>query len=129
FDWPYALSLFWNRDFWQACWVVVQLSVLAWTMGVVFGFVLALGKQSHNIVLSKLAGIYIWFFRSLPLLVLLVFVYNLPQVVPSTGSVLSDAFYAGLVALVLSESAFIAEIHRGGILSVPRGQIEAGKAL
>ena len=98
-------------------------------MGVVFGFVLALGKQSHNIVLSKLAGIYIWFFRSLPLLVLLVFIYNLPQVFPPTGRVLSDAFYAGLVALVLSESAFIAEIHRGGILSVPRGQIEAGKAL
>src|SRR5699024_4714478 len=34
-----------------------------------------------------------------------------------------------LVAMILSETAFIAEIHRGGILSVPRGQIEAGKAL
>ncbi len=42
---------------------------------------------------------------------------------------LSDPFYAGLTALVLSETAFIAEIHRGGILGVPRGQIEAGRAL
>ncbi len=129
FDWTYTASLFWDADFWRACWVVVKLSVLAWVMGVVFGFALALAKQSANPVISRLSSLYIWFFRSLPLLVLLVFVYNLPQVFPASGALLSDAFYAGLVALVLSETAFIAEIHRGGILSVPRGQIEAGKAL
>lgn len=129
FDWAYAASLLWDTDFWRACWVVVKLSVLAWVMGVVLGFVLALGKQSTSLILSKLAGLYIWFFRSLPLLVLLVFVYNLPQVFPASSALLSDAFYAGLVALMLSETAFIAEIHRGGIMSVPKGQIEAGKAL
>ena len=50
--------------------------------GVAAGFVLALGKQSRNPLLNKAAGLYIWFFRSLPLLVLLVFIYNLPQVFP-----------------------------------------------
>ena len=78
---------------------------------------LALGKQSRNPLLNKAAGLYIWFFRSLPLLVLLVFIYNPPQVFPAAGAVLSDPFYAGLTALVLSETAFIAEIHRGGILA------------
>ena len=129
FDWDYTLGLLWDRDFWSACWVVVKLSIATWCVGVAAGFVLALGKQSRNPLLNKAAGLYIWFFRSLPLLVLLVFIYNLPQVFPAAGAVLSDPFYAGLTALVLSETAFIAEIHRGGILGVPRGQIEAGRAL
>ena len=129
FDWDYTLGLLWDRDFWNACWVVVKLSIATWCVGVAAGFVLALGKQSRNPLLNKAAGLYIWFFRSLPLLVLLVFIYNLPQVFPAAGAVLSDPFYAGLTALVLSETAFIAEIHRGGILGVPRGQLEAGRAL
>ncbi|SSW66459.1 amino acid ABC transporter permease/ATP-binding protein [Achromobacter agilis] len=129
FDWDYAVSLLWDTDFWKACWVVVKLSTATWVIGVAAGFLLALGKQAKNPVVSRLAGLYIWFFRSLPLLVLLVFIYNLPQVFPAAGALLSDPFYAGLTALVVSETAFIAEIHRGGILGVPRGQIEAGRAL
>ncbi|WP_454672720.1 amino acid ABC transporter permease/ATP-binding protein [Achromobacter pestifer] len=129
FDWDYAVSLLWDTDFWKACWVVVKLSIATWVIGVAAGFVLALGKQAKNPLVSRLAGLYIWFFRSLPLLVLLVFIYNLPQVFPAAGALLSDPFYAGLTALVVSETAFIAEIHRGGILGVPRGQIEAGRAL
>ncbi|MFG5778496.1 amino acid ABC transporter permease/ATP-binding protein [Comamonas sp. J-3] len=129
FDWKYAFSLFADRDFWQAVWVVVQLSVLTWLLSVAAGFVLALAKQSDKPLFRKAAGLYIWFFRSLPLLVLLVFVYNLPQIFPASASVLSNPFYAGLVALVVSETAFIAEIHRGGLIGVNKGQIEAGRAL
>ena len=80
FDWDYTLGLLWDRDFWSACWVVVKLSIATWCVAA--GFVLALGKQSRNPLLNKAAGLYIWFFRSLPLLVLLVFIYNLPQVFP-----------------------------------------------
>ena len=76
FDWDYTLGLLWDRDFWNACWVVVKLSIATWCVGVAAGFVLALGKQSRNPLLNKAAGLYIWFFRSLPLLVLLVFIYN-----------------------------------------------------
>jgi len=129
FDWKYTLSLFADRDFWAACWVVVQLSTLTWLLSVAAGFAMALAKQSTRAPLRRLAGTYIWFFRSLPLLVLLVFVYNLPQIFPAAGTVLTNPFHAGLAALVVSETAFIAEIHRGGLLGVPRGQIEAGRAL
>jgi polar amino acid transport system permease protein len=129
FDWHYALQLLWDRDFWRAGFVVVKLSISAWLLGMLLGFPLALARQSHRAALKRAASVYIWFFRSLPLLVLLVFIYNLPQVFPATSALLSDPFAAGLIALVLSETAYFAEIHRGGILSVPRGQIEAGRAL
>jgi polar amino acid transport system permease protein len=42
---------------------------------------------------------------------------------------LNDPFWAGLLAMVLSEAAYIAEIHRGGLLSIPKGQSEAARAL
>lgn len=129
FDLEYTWRLLLNRDFWQACLVVLQLSVTSWLAAIVFGFALALAGQSSFTALRGAAGGYIWFFRSLPLLVLLVFVYNLPQVFPVTGAVLSDPFWAGWIALVLNESAYIAEIHRGGIMAVPKGQLEAGRAL
>lgn len=129
FDWDYAAGLLVNGDFWTAVGTVVELSVETWLLGIVFGFVLALVRQSSNRALNRGAALYIWFFRSLPLLVLLIFVYNLPQVFPSTSVLLSNPYAAGLIALVLSESAYIAEIHRGGLLAVAKGQLEAGKAL
>jgi polar amino acid transport system permease protein len=92
----------------------------------------------------------------MPLLVLLIFVYNMPQALPSFAPVLNgftlpagdgeqpaamDLGNIGRfaedhrqqagpeVAMVLSEAAYIAEIHRGGLLSIPRGQSEAARAL
>src|SRR5699024_7104022 len=88
-----------------------------------------LAKQSTIKPINWVANTYIWFFRSLPLLVLLVFVYNLPQIFPASSVLLRSPFYAGLVALVVSETAYMAEIHRGGQMSVPQGPIEEGKAL
>jgi polar amino acid transport system permease protein len=129
FDTRYALGLLLNKEFWHAAALVVELSVLTWVIGNIAGFILALAKSSHSKVPRQLASAYIWFFRSLPLLVLLIFVFNLPQIFPSTGVILSNPFNAGLLGLVLNESAYIAEIHRGGLLSVHRGQIEAGRAL
>ncbi|KAA9000061.1 amino acid ABC transporter permease/ATP-binding protein [Affinibrenneria salicis] len=129
FDWPYLLSLFSYADFWRASWLVVQLSVLTWGLGIVLGLVVALGKQSKLGALRRLSSVYIWLFRSLPLLVLLIFIFNLPQIFPLTSGLLSDPFSAGLIALTISETAYIAEIHRGGLLSVQKGQFEAGRAL
>ncbi|NOL48530.1 amino acid ABC transporter permease/ATP-binding protein [Pelistega europaea] len=128
-DWGYALGLLWDKNFWSATLTVIELSILVWLIGILLGFLLALAKQSKFKVLAYCSELYIWFFRSLPLLVLLVFVYNLPQILPSTSVVLASPFIAGLIAMTLSEAAYIAEIHRGGLNSVPKGQIEAGKAL
>ncbi|MFS9532380.1 ABC transporter permease subunit, partial [Klebsiella pneumoniae] len=125
----YMLSLLSDADFWWATWTVIKLSLLTWGCSIVLGFILALAKQSPRGWLSTPARLYIWLFRSMPLLVLLIFVYNMPQALPSFAPVLNDPFWAGLLAMVLSEAAYIAEIHRGGLLSIPRGQSEAARAL
>lgn len=129
FDWSYFFSLFADSAFWQACVTVIELSALAWFIGMLLGFLLASAKLSTSAWLRLPATAYIWFFRSIPLLVLVVFVYNLPQLFPMTGSVLSNPFYSGLFALVITEAAYMAEIHRGGLISVAKGQKEAGRAL
>ncbi len=129
FNWSYLFSLASFEDFWSASLLVAWLSILTWLIGVGTGFFVALARISGPTWLRRTAGIYIWFFRSLPLLVLLIFVYNLPQLVPSLRPVLSNPFWAGLIALVVSETAYIAEIHRGGLLSIDKGQHEAAHAL
>ncbi|CAN7660627.1 amino acid ABC transporter permease/ATP-binding protein [Pararhizobium sp. LjRoot238] len=129
FDWPYMIGLLWSRDFWNATLVVVELSIATWVLAVVLGFFVALAHGSDLWVVRRSAAIYVWFFRSLPLLVLLIFVYNLPQAFPSTSDLLSVPFVAGLIAMVLSETAYIAEIHRGALVAVGKGQYEAGRVL
>jgi len=129
FDWNYMLGLLGYQDFWSAAVTVIKLSIFTWILSVLAGFILALGKQSANPLIHLPARAYIWLFRSIPLLVLLIFTYNLPQALPSSGAVLNDPFWAGLIALVVCESAYIAEIHRGGLLSIPKGQYEAAVAL
>ena len=129
FNWSYLFSLASFEDFWTASLLVAWLSILTWTIGVGTGFFVALARMYGPFWLRQLAGTYIWFFRSLPLLVLLIFVYNLPQLVPGLRQILSNPFWAGLIALVVSETAYIAEIHRGGLLSIDKGQDEAAHAL
>ena len=129
FNWSYTFELLSHQDFWLATWTVIKLSVLVWVIGIILGFGLALAKQSKFKAISWSSDSYIWFFRSLPLLVLLVFVYNLPQIFPSSSVLLASPFIAGLIAMTLCEAAYIAEIHRGGLTSIHKGQIEAGKAL
>ena len=129
FDWGYLVGLASFKDFWTASFLVARLSVLTWFIGLATGFSMALARASGPPWLGQIAIAYIWFFRSLPLLVLLIFVYNLPQILPGLRPILSNPFWAGLVALVASETAYIAEIHRGGLLSVDKGQHEVAHAL
>lgn len=129
FKWGYLGSLFLNKNFWKASLTVIELSTLTWTISLILGFMLAIAGRSKSRMIVTFAATYIWFFRSLPLLVLLIFIYNLPQFWPASSILLSSAFIAGLIALVLSESAYMAEIHRGALQAIPQSQTEAGKAL
>jgi polar amino acid transport system permease protein len=129
FDLPYMLSLFAIPELWRAALTVIELSAVSWILAVVLGFPLACARLSRRAWLSMPAGIYIWFFRSVPLLVAAIVIYNLPQMFPATGPWFSHPFFSGMVALVLTETAYMAEIHRGGLNSVARGQREAAFAL
>ncbi|MFT6348431.1 MAG: polar amino acid transport system permease protein [Psychromonas sp.] len=128
-DWEYFFSLFTMMIFWKACVTVVTISTLSWVISLVLGFFVASAKMSSSRWLFMPAKVFVWFFRSLPLLVVLVFVYNLPQLFPSTHSFFGVPYLAGLFSLVITEMAYMAEIHRSGLLSVSKGQKEPGHAL
>jgi polar amino acid transport system permease protein len=109
----------------------------------VFGTILATFRLSKNPVLSLLAWIYIWVFRSVPLLVQLLLWFNIaylypvlkigipfgPTLLEGQSNQLISATTAAFLGLTLHETAYAAEIVRGGILGVDHGQTEAGDAL
>ncbi|WAX78012.1 amino acid ABC transporter permease [Streptomyces sp. KMM 9044] len=114
------------------------MTVLAMTMGIVGGIVLAVMRLSENPVTSAIAWFYIWFFRGTPVLVQLVVWFNLGLVFDyiSLGPVYRDEwsdfmtpFLTALLGLGLNEAAYMAEICRAGLLSVDEGQTEASHAL
>jgi len=93
--------------------------------GLVLGFALAMLRLSPIRALSRLAQVYIWIFRGTPLLVQLIIIYTgLPQF-----GIRFSVVEAAVLRLILNEVAYLAKIIRGGILGVPTGQANAGKAL
>ncbi|TCU33053.1 amino acid ABC transporter permease/ATP-binding protein [Rhizobium azibense] len=120
------------------------LTALAAISGSILGTALALARVSKSPLLSGLSWGYIWLLRSIPMIVLLLILNNLGYLyetirigIPFTDRVLFDyptvqlltPFAAAYLGLTLNQSAFFAEIVRGGILSVDHGQLEAAAAL
>jgi polar amino acid transport system permease protein len=106
----------------------LTLAVGAMVVGVALGLVVGLGRLSRLRVVRGVAGLYVDFVRSVPLLVLLVFyVYALPILVENaTGHrLVIDPIFAGITGLGIYEAAYFAEVFRTGILAVPGGQREA----
>src|SRR5271156_5571971 len=94
-------------------------------LGLVLGLGLALLRLSRHAALRSPAWCYIWFVRGTPLLLQLVFIYD---VLPAVGIKL-DTFTTAIIGFSLNEAAFCAEIIRGGVLSVNRSQAIAAAAL
>jgi len=94
------------------------------------GFLFTLMKQSRSRVLSTVAGVYITVIRGTPLLLqLFFFMFGLP-LIPVIGSYLKmPRLVAAMVGFVFNYSAYFAEIFRGGLLAVDKGQYEAAKVL
>ncbi|MBO0841965.1 MAG: amino acid ABC transporter permease [Nocardioides sp.] len=127
----------------QSLLVTLKVTAVSAVVGFVGGIVLALGRLSGNPLVNGLSWLYIWFFRSLPLVVLLIIIFNASLFFPRIGigipfgpalfsydvHGLLVPFVAGVVGLSLNEAAFASEIIRGGLLSVDAGQIEAANAL
>ncbi|PRO88338.1 arginine ABC transporter permease [Lactiplantibacillus pentosus] len=106
--------------------VTIELAIVSIILGTVLGIMLAMAKRSKVWILSLLSKAFIGFIRDTPLLAQIYIVYiALPAV---TGLSVPD-FVTGAVALTLYSSAYIAEIIRGGIQSLPAGQSEAAASL
>ena len=109
----------------KGCVMTVELTVITLIVGAVLGILLALAKLSKNTVFRIISGFYTWIFRGTPLLLqLFFFYYGLPFI----GIELSP-FLAAVLGLSLNCAAYMAEIVRGGIQSIDKGQFEAAKAL
>ena len=121
----------------------LELTVLSMAIGIALGVVLGVMSQSANALVSGAGWLYVWFFRGTPLLVQIIFWYNLASLYPrislgipfgpsflhgATNSMITP-FAAAVLSLGLNEGAYMAEIVRGGLLGVDRGQAEAAHSL
>lgn len=114
--WPY---------FAQAALVTVQVSLLAIILGLVLGFASALGSLSHNPALRWPSRTYVSVFRGTPALIQLFLLYfGGPQI-----GIRLEAFEAGVIGLGINIGAYMCESIRGAIISVDKGQMEAGRCL
>ena len=104
----------------------VLLSVTAISISIVVGLLIALPGLSSNRPMRVFSRTYVELVRAVPILVLILWVYyGLPQLSGLTITV----FWAGVIALALSDSAFEAEIFRAGIQSIAKGQYEAAHSI
>ncbi|GAA4612383.1 amino acid ABC transporter permease [Actinoallomurus liliacearum] len=143
FEWDVVGRYFNAQIIGQGIVTTLELTVIAMAVGIVGGVLLAVGRLSDNPLLRASCGAYVWFFRGIPVLVQLVFWYNLSALLPrvSVGVPFGPEFASGstnhlitpllaaILGLGLNEAAYMAEIIRGGLLAVDPGQMEAAHAL
>ena len=124
-SWDAFFSILTSKQLLEGAWVTVWLTVVSMILGLVLAVVVAVARSSSFVVFRAVSGFYVWLMRGTPLLVQLVIIYTgLPQVGIKLGVI-----EAALVGLVLNEAAYLSEIVRSGLLSVPVGQTEAARAL
>ncbi|AWT26373.1 L-cystine transport system permease protein YecS [Corynebacterium provencense] len=138
YGWSTYLKYLLDKRIAEAALHTVALTVLAMAIGIVLGAVMAVLRMSPNPVMRGFSWFYLWIFRGTPVYVQLVF-WGLLGAIYKTINVgfaeidLTDAlknfFVLAFVGLGLNESAYMAEIVRAGLQSVPEGQTEASKAL
>ena len=143
YGWATYGSYLFDQRVSEAAWNTLQLTFWSMLLGVGLGVVLAVMRLSPNPVLRSVSWVYLWIFRGTPVYVQLVFwglfptLYrNITVGIPFGPSFfqlnlqdLSIGFVLAIIGLGLNEAAYMAEIIRAGITSVPEGQTEASTAL
>ncbi|ENM5738012.1 ABC transporter permease [Vibrio mimicus] len=110
-------------------WTTVWLVSLSLVIGLMCAIPLAIARNSKQKLLSYPAWGYIYFLRGTPLLVQLYLIYyGMDQWFPVKGTLWEHAWFCALVAFILNTSAYTAEIIRGAINGLPKGEVEAAKA-
>lgn len=145
YEWDVFAHYFLSEPVLQGVGLTLLLTAISASIGFVLGTLLALARLAKSPLLNSAAWLFIWFFRSVPLVVQLVVWYNLGYLYPTLGLgtpfttdfwivefptvQLISAFAAAILGLSLHQAAYSAEIIRGGLLSVDQGQLEAAAAL
>lgn len=110
--------------------ISIALATLCQALAIVLGFFLTLMRVSSNPILSRISGAYIWFFRAIPaLLLLMICWFSIPEVFPPFRHHWYSPFMAAALGFAVLEAAYMAEILRASLMSVDEGQALAGRAL
>lgn len=154
FQWSFMWQNMFRPPVLRGAQTSIVLTLSAMLIGVAFGILVAVMRLSPNPVIRGVSWVYTWFFRAVPRLVLCILFGNLGilfqktqridfgiplgnllglprggRIFDTDANTLLAGFSAGLLALALSEAAYMAEIVRAGILAVDPGQSEAAQAL
>ncbi len=143
FEWSVVGEYLFDPRILHGAVITIELTVIAMAIGIALGVLLAVMRLSPNPLVSGASWFYIWFFRGTPLLVQLLFWYNIaalypkialgvpfgPSVIHADANTLITPFAAGILGLGLNEGAYMAEIVRAGIISVDEGQADAAQSL
>jgi polar amino acid transport system permease protein len=143
YQWSVVFSYFTTQSILDGLVLTLVLTVASMVLGTLLGLVLAVMRMSHQMPISGLARLYVTFFRGTPVLVQLIFWFNIAALYPNISigipftdistpvdvNALMTPLTAAIVGLTLNQAAYMAEIIRGGFASVPRGQYEAADSL
>jgi polar amino acid transport system permease protein len=143
FEWSVVGNYLFDERILEGVRVTIELTVIAMAIGILLGIVLAVMRLSPNPLVSGGSWLYIWFFRGTPVLVQLLFWYNIaalypkvdlgvpfgPAFIHADANSLITPYTAAILGLGLNEGAYMAEIVRAGIISVPEGQSDAAQSL
>ncbi|MGL5813850.1 MAG: amino acid ABC transporter permease [Aeromonas sp.] len=113
---------------WGGLMLTLVLAVVGIVAALPLGILLALGRRSHMPVISSLSTVYIEFWRAVPLITVL-FMASVMLPLFMTSEVELDKLLRALIGIILFQSAYVAEVVRGGLQAIPKGQFEAGEAL
>ncbi|MGX1674579.1 amino acid ABC transporter permease [Streptomyces sp. NPDC055400] len=133
FQWDVVADYFTSASVLRGLGLTLWLTALVMALGFALGTLLAVMRLSANPVLRAVSWGYVWLFRSMPILVQLLFWFNIGALYPHILGIrtvdLFGPITVAIIGLTLHEAAYAAEVVRGGILSVDRGQTEAAQAL
>lgn len=142
-QWDVVAEYLFHPDILAGLGNTIVLTVTCAVTGLLMGGVVAYLRMSGNPVFRAIGAVYIWLIRAIPALVLLLFIFFLAALLPQipiglpflppfatlpTNTLISQST-AAILGLTLIQGAYIGEIYRGGILSVPRGQLEAARSM
>ena len=143
FGWSIIWKYLFSQQVLHGVVVTIELTIVSMVIGVLIGILLAVMRLSKSRLISGVSWAYIWFFRGTPVLVQIIFWFNISALYPTLrlGIPFGPSFYtvninsiltpfvAGALALSLNEGAYMSEIVRAGIISVDEGQGEAAQSL
>jgi polar amino acid transport system permease protein len=143
FQWGVVFGYLFSGSILRGLVNTLVLTLIAMVVGLLLGVLLAVARESRNPLLAGAAGAYVGFFRGTPLLVQLIFWFNLsalypvlslkipfgPTLLEGSSNTLITPLVAAILGLGLNEAAYMAEIVRAGLQSVDAGQTQAAQAL